>query len=71
MQISRHWRMNAQRYRLEGVRYSDGSVSVVNRPTSPESHSQNGQIPDSKEVIEFENIIHQEALSPSPGKERR
>jgi hypothetical protein len=32
MQISRHWRMNAQRYRLEGYRYSDGEVSLQERP---------------------------------------
>jgi hypothetical protein len=32
MQISRHWRMNAQRYRLEGVRYQNGTVSLQNRP---------------------------------------
>lgn len=32
MQISRHWRLNAQRYRLTGVRYEDGSVSVHDRP---------------------------------------
>lgn len=31
MQISRHWRLNAQRYRLEGVRREDGSVSLQNR----------------------------------------
>ena len=33
MQISRHWRMKAQRYRLEGVRYQNGEVSLQNRPT--------------------------------------
>lgn len=26
MQISRHWRMNAQRYRLEGTRTLNGEV---------------------------------------------
>lgn len=26
MQISRHWRMNAQRYRLEGTRTLDGAM---------------------------------------------
>ncbi|HSW90106.1 MAG TPA: hypothetical protein VLH19_04515 [Patescibacteria group bacterium] len=31
-QISRHWRMNSQRYRLEGVRYENGQVSLQNRP---------------------------------------
>lgn len=32
MQISRHWRLNAQRYRLTGVRHEDGHVSVYDRP---------------------------------------
>jgi hypothetical protein len=37
MQISRHWRMNSQRYRLEGVRYQNGEVSLQVRPTPPSS----------------------------------
>ena len=32
MQISRHWRLNAQRYRLQGVRYENGETSLQNRP---------------------------------------
>lgn len=32
MQISRHWRLNSQRYCLEGVRYQNGHVSLQNRP---------------------------------------
>jgi hypothetical protein len=32
MQISRHWRLNAKRYRLEGVRYETGAVSLQERP---------------------------------------
>lgn len=32
MQISRHWRLNVQRYRLQGVRYRNGSVSIQDRP---------------------------------------
>jgi hypothetical protein len=32
MQISRHWRMNPQRYRLQGVRYANGEVSLQSRP---------------------------------------
>ncbi len=31
MQITRHWRLSAQRYRLEGVRLEDGSVSLQSR----------------------------------------
>ena len=32
MQISRHWRLNPQRYRLQGVRYQNGEVSLQSRP---------------------------------------
>lgn len=32
MQITRHWRMNAQRYRLQGVQYNDDSLSLQARP---------------------------------------
>lgn len=32
MQISRHWRLNSQRYRLQGVRYENGQVSLQARP---------------------------------------
>jgi hypothetical protein len=32
MQISRHWRLNPQRYRLEGYRHADGRLSLQVRP---------------------------------------
>lgn len=32
MQISRHWRLNSQRYRLQGFRYQNGQVSLQPRP---------------------------------------
>jgi hypothetical protein len=35
MQISRHWRMNSQRYRLHGVRYQNGEVSLQARHVPP------------------------------------
>ena len=35
MQISRHWRLNAQRYRLQGVKYENGETSLQNRPGIP------------------------------------
>jgi len=35
MQISRHWRMNAQRYRLEAVRQANGEVRVQPRLAQP------------------------------------
>lgn len=45
MQISRHWRLNANRYRLEGVRYENGTVSLQERPmvqatTQPKSETE-------------------------------
>lgn len=35
MQISRHWRLNPLRYRLQGVRYENGEVSLLARPQPP------------------------------------
>ena len=40
MQISRHWRMNSQRYRLEGVRYANGAVSLQARPARVEDETE-------------------------------
>lgn len=37
MQISRHWRMNAQRYRLEGVRVETGEVSLQARANTSDT----------------------------------
>lgn len=34
MQISRHWRLNANRYRLEGYVLEDGETSLELRKTS-------------------------------------
>lgn len=45
MQISRHWRMNAQRYRLEGVRYEDGHCDLEARPAvNPAELEQTGTL---------------------------
>jgi hypothetical protein len=33
MQVARYWRMKKQNYRLEGVRYTSGAVSLQSRPT--------------------------------------
>ena len=43
MQISRHWRMNPQRYRLQGVRYANGEVSLQARP-QPVHETANDQV---------------------------
>lgn len=39
MQISRHWRLNSQRYRLEGVRLQNGNVRLQNRPTDNDAEA--------------------------------
>lgn len=44
MQISRHWRLNAIRYRLEGVQYNDGSVSLQKRPQIEQYSEQDTQL---------------------------
>lgn len=44
MQISRHWRLNSQRYRLTGVRYENGEVSLQARPTQQEDIRQTDEV---------------------------
>jgi hypothetical protein len=39
MQISRHWRMNQQRYRLVGVRYENGKSDIQARVQLNEENS--------------------------------
>lgn len=48
MQISRHWRLNSQRYRLQGVRYENGEVSLQSRPAFLTVQQQ----PETKSVIQ-------------------
>jgi hypothetical protein len=48
MQISRHWRLNAQRYRLEGYRNANGEVSLQKRPTM-DTHNQQTAVEQNKE----------------------
>jgi len=43
MQISRHWRLNAQRYRLEGVKLQDGSLSLQKRFVPQASMDDDGE----------------------------
>lgn len=50
MQISRHWRLNAQRYRLEGVRQDNGAVNLQERHAS--LHNQQLDETDTQEVHE-------------------
>ena len=53
MQISRHWRMNSQRYRLEGFRYQNGQVRVQPRPVKPSD----AQREDTSAVLVTERFV--------------
>jgi hypothetical protein len=55
MQISRHWRIKPQRYRLEGVRYQNGDTSLQNRPVRSIEDARKTELDDTQESI----IIHQ------------
>jgi hypothetical protein len=57
MQISRHWRMNSQRYRLAGVRYQNGQIRLQPRPVQPED-AQRETIP----------ALHVERVTASTGR---
>lgn len=48
MQISRHWRLNSQRYRLQGVRYENGEVSLQVRPAPAQLIVQPGRAEERK-----------------------
>lgn len=58
MQISRHWRMNAQRYQLVGVRYENGEVSLQNRPTEPSADT----IQSETEIVHTEATAERDAV---------
>jgi 20S proteasome alpha/beta subunit len=50
MQISRHWRMNSNRYRLEGVRYANGAVSIQERPAPVSNTTKDENVSKVQEV---------------------
>ena len=52
MQISRHWRMNAQRYRLEGVQYENGNIAVQARHLELEQEDLPTYVPKSTDKRE-------------------
>jgi hypothetical protein len=56
MQISRHWRLNAQRYRLEGFRNSNGQVSLQPRPVIQSSENRTEEIKE-KEMLLTKVVI--------------
>jgi hypothetical protein len=49
MQISRHWRLNSQRYRLQGVRYENGAVSLQSRPSPLNAHEERAEVHQTKD----------------------
>lgn len=51
MQISRHWRMNPQRYRLQGVRYANGEVSLQARPQTQQEEART-DVRDTNQTLE-------------------
>lgn len=51
MQISRHWRMNPQRYRLQGVRYANGEVSLQARPQTTQEEPR-ADVRDTNQTLE-------------------
>ena len=48
MQISRHWRMNANRYRLEGFALSNGEKSLQPRQTVKTNHTAPKSVSETK-----------------------
>ena len=50
MQISRHWRLNPQRYRLEGFRNANGNLSLQPRPAINAQSEQAAETEDAPRV---------------------
>ncbi len=58
MQISRHWRLNSQRYRLEGARDEDGNLSLQARPTPLTDLVAQPELPAQPAVVEtLEKVV--------------
>ncbi|MBZ0287952.1 MAG: hypothetical protein K8I30_10085 [Anaerolineae bacterium] len=51
MQISRHWRLNSQRYRLEGFRQANGDVSLQARPVSQMTSDEDIEMPETPVMV--------------------
>lgn len=51
MQISRHWRMKAKRYRLEGVRYTNGEVRLQERAVLVVDQDQQPALPVQPQAV--------------------
>ena len=49
MQVSRHWRMKTQRYRLTGVRYNNGEVSMIERPIVVRNNEREAKVDTAKQ----------------------
>ncbi len=57
MQISRHWRLNAQRYRLQGTEFENGSRSLQHRPVPVEAREDNAATTGASAERQNETII--------------
>lgn len=56
MQISRHWRLNAQRYRLQGTEFEDGSYSLQQRPVPVEAREDDAMPPSAPNKQQDETL---------------
>jgi hypothetical protein len=58
MQVPRFWRMKTQRYRLTGVRYDNGEVQLIDRPSmTVDMDTEN----ESEEIVAVEVKLQQPA----------
>lgn len=65
MQISRHWRMNANRYRLEGFALADGTKALQYRHSrSPECTPTRSSVEEKKrEAVDISPVTDQAILA--------
>ena len=50
MQISRHWRIKPQRYRLEGMRFENGEITLQTRPVPTHETPRSHEVKDTQTV---------------------
>ena len=54
MHVARHWRNQNTRYRLEGVRYQNGELSMKARPVQPAATTTTNERKDARQRREAE-----------------
>ena len=52
MRVPHHWSKKGQRYRLEGVQYKDGRVSMMSRPALNKTEKDNVETQEAQVVAE-------------------